>query len=363
MLRIGYDAQTFLSGNGGLGKGVQLRNLLGRYIDRFTGFATPAPNHSGLKLIQEGACRHRVWQQVSLPNSLRRHKIDVFLAPENTAPFFLPAAVRLVLVLHDMIPMQRFPQNKLKARLMDTYLRRQIPASVARAEVVLTVSEFSRSEILRVFPTANVQVIPCTIPEPWFDPAPRKNRQNFLLMITSPAPHKNAAGALAGYAEYTRQAGSSVAPMRIVGLSREAEQLQPMLVRLGIAQHVTFMPFLAETELRNLYRTARAVLVPSFAEGFGIPVLESMATGTPVLTSNVTSLPEVGGPAPLYFDPCKPVEIGAAIFTCLSEPSRQQAMAALGLERAKLYHPALVSRLVDDFWQGFGQVEPISQLS
>jgi len=356
MLNIGYDAQTFLSSNGGLGKGVQLRNLLGRHIESFAGFATPAPNNSGLRLIQEGASRHRIWQQVSLPNSLRRHKIDLFLAPENTAPFFLPPSVRLLLVLHDLIPLQCFRQRGLKPRLMDTYLRRQIPASVARAEIVLTVSEYSRSEILRVFPKANVRVIPCTIPENWFQRAPLEDREDFLLMVTSSAPHKNAAGALAGYGEYARRAAKAPVPLKIVGLSGQAELYRSLLDELGIANHVSFMPFLAEDELCRLYRKARAAIVPSFAEGFGIPVLEAMATGTPVLTSNVTSLPEVGGPAPCYFDPRKPEEIGSAIGAVMSDSSLQKSMAILGLQRAQNFHPSVVSKLVDDFWREVAHV-------
>jgi glycosyltransferase involved in cell wall biosynthesis len=350
MLRVGYDAQTFLCSNGGLGKGLQLRNLLGRHIESFAGFATPAPNRSGLRLIQEGASRHRIWQQVSLPNSLRRHKIDLFLAPENTAPFWMPSSVRLILVLHDMIPLRGFRQRDLKPRLMDTYLRKQIPASVSRAEVILTVSEYSRSEILRVFPDANVRVIPCTISETWFDPAPIETREDFLLMVTSSAPHKNAEGAIAGYAQYVRVAGSSAAPMKVVGLSGEVELYRSLLHDLGIADLVSFMPFLDEAELRGLYRKARAVLIPSFAEGFGIPLLEAMATGSPVLTSNVTSLPEVGGPAPFYFDPRKPAEIGSAIDSVMEDSSLQQSMASLGLLRAQDFHPSVVSKLVDDFW-------------
>jgi glycosyltransferase involved in cell wall biosynthesis len=356
MLRVGYDAQTFLSGNGGLGKGLQLRNLLGRHIENFAGFATPAPNHSGLRLIQEGASRHRIWQQLSLPNSLRRHKIDMFLAPENTAPFFLPSSVRLILVLHDMIPMLGFQWRQLKPRLMNTYLRKQIPSSVSRAEMILTVSDFSRSEILRFFPDANVRVIPCTIPEAWFDPAAIEARKDFLLMVTSSAPHKNAAGAIAGYAQYVRLAGSSAAPVKIVGLSGEADFYKSMLDQEGIADLVTFMPFLTEAQLRNLYRTARAVLVPSFAEGFGIPLLEGMATGTPVLTSNVTSLPEVGGRAPLYFDPHQPAEIGSAIAAVMTDASLQRSMASLGLQRAADFHPSVIAKLVDDFWQEIAYV-------
>jgi glycosyltransferase involved in cell wall biosynthesis len=356
MLRVGYDAQTFLCANGGLGKGLQLRNLLGRHIESFAGFATPAPNRSGLRLIQEGASRHRIWQQVSLPNSLRRHKIDLFLAPENTAPFWLPSSVRLILVLHDMIPMQGFRQRDLKPRLMDTYLRKQIPASVSRAEVILTVSEYSRSEILRFFPDANVRVIPCTIPEAWFDPAPIEARENFLLMVTSGAPHKNAAGAIAGYAQYVGSTAKSATPLKIVGLSQEVALYRALLDELGIADMVSFMPFLSEAQLRNLYRTARAVLIPSFAEGFGIPLLEGMATGTPALTSDVTSLPEVGGPAPLYFDPRKPADIGSAIEAVMNDSSLQQRMATLGLQRAQDFHPSVVSKLVDDFWHEVAHV-------
>ena len=170
-------------------------------------------------------------------------------------------------------------------------------------------------------------------------------------MVTSPAPHKNAAGAIAGYAEYVRLAGGPPAPMKVVGLSGEVESYRPLLDELGIADLVSFMPFLAETELRSLYRKARAVLVPSFAEGFGIPLLEAMATGSPVLTSNLTSLPEVGGPAPFYFDPRKPADIGSAIDSVVNDPSRQQRMANLGLLRAQDFHPSVVSRLVDDFWR------------
>jgi hypothetical protein len=166
--RVGYDAQAFLAPNGGTGKGLQLRNLLGPFVDSFIGFASNTPNPSGVSLIQEGAAKYNVWQQFSLPASLRRHKIDLFLAPYNTAPFFLPASVELVLVLHDTILMKGFRKPDLGGRVRDLYRRFQIPPSVARSRVVLTVSNHARSEILDAFPQADVRVIPCTIDEAWF---------------------------------------------------------------------------------------------------------------------------------------------------------------------------------------------------
>lgn len=351
MIKIGYDAQAFLSPNGGTGKGLQLRNLLGPFMDRFVGFASSAHNSSGLSLVQEGAARYNLWQQLSLPASLRRHNIDLFLAPYNTAPLLLPARVRLILVLHDLILMRGFRKPSLRGRVMDLYRRSQIAPSVNRSEVVLTVSRHARSEILNAFPRANVRVIPCTIPVEWFQPQQLEGREGYLLMVTSSAPHKNAEGALEAYARYARQAGSNARPFKVVGLSRESATYSRKAATLGIANLVSFLPFVTERELRQLYQGAAASIFPSFAEGFGIPMLESMATGTPVIAADVTSLPEVGGDAACYFDPTDTEAMAAALESVLSSDSRRATMASRGVAQAQVYHPDVVGRLVMDFWE------------
>ena len=356
MRRVGYDAQAFLSPNGGTGKGLQLRNLLGPYLDRFVGFASNSPNPSNMPLVQEGAAGYNLWQQFSLPASLRRHKIDLFLAPYNTAPFFLPAKVELVLVLHDTILMKGFQKADLKGKLRDRYRRLQIPASVARSRVVLTVSQHARGEILQAFPQANVRVIPCTIDALWFRAEPLSNRKGHLLMVTSSAPHKNAWGAIEAYASYAGRAGGHARPFKVVGLSREVAAYREKTAALGVPDLVEFVPFVTEAELRDLYLDAAALLFPSFAEGFGIPMLEAMATGTPVIAARATSLPEVGGDAAIYFDPANHDEMTMAIEQVLSDDRLRQTMASRGLAKAEEYRPAAIGKKVVDFWQEFAGV-------
>lgn len=358
MIMVGYDAQAFLDPNGGTGKGLQLRNLLGPFIDSFIGFASNAPNPSGVALIQEGAPGYSVWQQFSLPASLRRHKIELFLAPYNAAPFLLPSSVDLALVLHDTILMQGFHRPNLRGRLIDLYRRCQIPPSVARSRVVLTVSEHARAEILDAFPRADVRVIPCTIGLEWFRPADLDSREGHLLMVSSSAPHKNAWGGIEAYAKYARRAGSRARPFKIVGLSREAEAYKKKLALLGVAPLVHFLPFVKESELRDLYRGAGAILFPSFAEGFGVPMLEAMATGTPVIAARAASLPEVGGDAPFYFDPASTEDITSALETVLSDRRLRGEMAGKGVVRAEFYRPEVVGKQVMAFWKEFAGVEP-----
>jgi glycosyltransferase involved in cell wall biosynthesis len=355
-MKVGYDAHALLTCDGGTGKGVQLRNLLGPFIGRFVGFASNRPNFSEYPVVQEGITNYKLWQQVSLPLSLLRHEIDLFLAPYNTAPFLLPPRVELILVLHDTIHTKGFRKSNLHGRLADFYLRRQIPLSVARSRVVLTVSEHARSEILDSFPRANVRVIPCTINAGWFCPPSNGDRKGYLLMVTSSAPHKNAWGALEAYAIYAQRARSHARPFRIVGLSKEADAYRERTAALGIAHLVSFMPFMEEPELKDLYRGADALLLPSFAEGFGIPILEAMATGTPVIAARAGSLPEVGGEAAFYFDPRSTGDIADALETVLTDMRLREQMARKGLAQADVYRPEAVGKQVVAFWKEFAGV-------
>lgn len=359
MVRVGYDGQAFLTRNGGTGKGAQLRTLLGPFIRQFIGFASTDPNFGDVSLIQEGLAGYNLWQQISLPGSLRRHKIDLFLASSNTAPLRLPRKTKLALVLHDMIIMKSYPRSETRAGLLDRYRRRLIPASVARAEVVLTVSEHARQEILEAFPKANVRVISCTVQPPWFSPHPLEGRAGYILMVTSSAPHKNASAAIDAYVLYARRAGNSARPLKIVGLANHAQRHTPALRASGLESLVDFLPFINEEQLQSMYQQAGALFFPSLDEGFGIPVLEAMATGTPVLTSSAASMPEVAGEAACYFDPSSVEDMASSLERVLSDGVLSERMARDGFRQAQRFHPDSVRQKVVQFWKEIADVTPV----
>jgi glycosyltransferase involved in cell wall biosynthesis len=364
-LRVAYDAQAFLSPNGGLGKGVQLRNLLGPYLDTFVGFATKGHNYSDEIVIQGGLSRYQLWQQLSLPYLLHRWRADVFLAPYNTAPLVIPKRTKLILVLHDLILLERFGVRDLGQRMNNEYRRFLIPKAVSRAHIVLTVSSYSRQQIKKRFPSARVEVIPCSIARSWFvgkDVRKLDERENCILAVTGNVPHKNPRRTLEGYAALVAQSDRSTVPhLRLVGVSGSVQEFRRHANALQIADLVHVEPYLSEGQLQDLYRRSRAVLVPSLMEGFGIPVLEAMASGTPVIASNATSLPEVGGPAAAYFNPTDVAAMGATLKDVLGDPDRQHKMIELGLTQAKEFHPDTLGQQVQAFWDALAAYRPSAE--
>jgi glycosyltransferase involved in cell wall biosynthesis len=364
-LRVAYDAQAFLSPNRGLGKGVQLRSLLGQYSDTFVGFATKGHNYSDQILVQAGLSRYKLWQQISLPYLLRQWSADIFLAPYNTAPLVIPEQTKLILVLHDLILLERFGESNLRQKINNKSRCFLIPRAVSRAHIVLTVSSYSRQQITQRFPAARVQVIPCSTDRSWFvgkDVRKLDERENCILAVTGNVPHKNARRALEGYAAFANNSHRPTVPrLRLVGLSNSVQEFRRRADALQIADLVHIEPYLSESQLQDLYRRSRAVLVPSLMEGFGIPVLEAMASGTPVVASNATSLPEVGGPAGAYFDPTDVAAMAATLKQVLGDTDRQQKMIELGLTQGNKFHPDAVGLQVQAFWDTLAADSPREQ--
>jgi glycosyltransferase involved in cell wall biosynthesis len=123
----------------------------------------------------------------------------------------------------------------------------------------------------------------------------------------------------------------------------------------GVGDYVDFLPYVTDEQMRELYRGATALLMPSLAEGFGIPVLEAMASGIPVAASRAASLPEVGGEAALYFEPTSAEQMAQVLHQIIFDSRLRVRMVELGRIQAQRFHPDVVREEIQALWKDIGQ--------
>ena len=286
-----------------------------------------------------------VWEHLRLPRALRRDRVNVLLAPYYMAPIFCP--VPFAVVLHDIAFATR-PEVFRRSPLFYK-LRLASALSARRAAAVLTVSEFSRREIARRYRVGagRLHVIP-EAADPVFCPAPpadsdaegREIRaryrlpQRFFLAVGSLTPRRHLAELL--QAMRLLRASHPEAALMLVGRDLEYPPgaVERMVAESGLGAGLRRAAYVPEPDLAALTRAATAAVYLSSYEGFGLPVLEAMASGTPVITSTLASLPEVAGDAARLVDPRAPAAIAAELAAVLERPELAAELRRRGLERA-----------------------------
>jgi len=299
----------------------------------------PLPLPAAFRQINLGVYRRFpffLWQQTI---ALRRLKADWYLAN-----FFLPPVLpcRGIAVVHDLsfrAHPEYFPTS------VAWYMRWLTGLAIRQASLVVTGSEFSRQELLRFYAVRpdKVKVTPyamsasfCPLPdhadlatevatlERYGIPRP------YILAVGNIHPRKNLARLLEAYLKL-RSTGAGLPALVWGGLQRwESHEL----IQRAQAAGVVLPGFIADEDLPTLYRQAEMLVYPSLYEGFGLPPLEAMACGTPVITSNTTSLPEVVGEGALTVDPTNVEEIAAAMASLLADPGLCARLRSQGLRRA-----------------------------
>ncbi|MCC7243824.1 MAG: glycosyltransferase family 4 protein [Acidobacteria bacterium] len=297
------------------------------------------------RIVAENARPYSIGEQLRIPLRLLREHVDLVHEPH----YVLPPATRCrsVVTIHDCIHLM-FPQY-LPNRLGYVYARASMWTATRQAARVLTVSEASKRDILRYFdiPAAKVQVIPNAIDERFLTPPDEgttdRVRQRyqldhpFVLYVGNIKPHKNLERLIDAFG---RARGDGPAGLKLVVVGDEVSKypsLRQMVHRHKLDKHVRFLGFQPQETLASFYRLASVFVFPSLYEGFGLPPLEAMACGTPVITSNVSSLPEVAGDAALLVDPYDTDAIADGIRRVLDDDTLRQELVALGLARARQF--------------------------
>ncbi len=335
------------------GIGTYIRNLLRQLarIDRDTEYvllcrepdlgiaAQLGPN---FRSVREPSPNYSLREQIHVPWVLRRERPDVYHAPH----YVLPAAVRCrsVVTIHDCIHLM-FPQY-LPNKAAYAYARASMWAAARRSDRILTVSEASKRDILSLFNVKpeKIVVVYNAIDE-HFSATPSEEHvarireryqldHKFVLYVGNIKPHKNLVRLIEAFSELRRTHDD----LKLLIIGDEISKLPALrraVHRNKLHKYVRFLGYLKDDTLTVLYRLASVFVFPSLYEGFGLPPLEAMASGTPVVTSNVSSLPEVTGDAAVLVDPYDVDSIGDGIRRILDDPQLAEALRIKGLKRAR----------------------------
>lgn len=287
----------------------------------------------------------RLWREhVLIPLACLRERIDLLHCPKSAIPYFSPCPV--VVTLHDLIPLKHPKTEKFAAQL---YWRLQIPIAARRSAFIITDSEHARKEILEDFGCLPEKVKAIML---GFDPLMIKPRaaadgdsvrrkyglpSEYLLYVGTIQPRKNLDTLIQAFYRL-KQGGSFDHKLVIVGRKGWLyDQLFTRIKELGLDSEIIFTGFVPDEELPYIYDSAKLFLYLSLFEGFGLPPLEAMACGVPVITSNTTSLPEVVGNAGITVSPTDVDAVVLAMQQVLTDPLLAEKMRESGRSRAQLF--------------------------
>jgi len=351
-MRIAFDATAIPANRAGAGTYIYSLVQALAHVDadnEYHVFAKPeyadefgplGPNFRLVRVPLASTPRRLLWEQAALPRALKALGADLLHSPHYTTPRLAPCPV--VATFHDMTYL-------LTPELHPRFHRRFFPpmmrASARRAARILNISESTRRDMLRLLPiTAGKATTTLLAAGPVFRVAPAGEVAEacarfgltpgrFLLYVGVLEPRKNVPLLLQAYARIAARFPDS--PLVIAGKKGWMyEEIFAQVSALGLSNRVVFTGYVAEEDLPRLYGGARAFVYPSRYEGFGLPVLEAMQCGCPVVTSDVSSMPEVAGDAALLIDPDDAGGLADALARVLTDDALVADLSRRGIARA-----------------------------
>jgi glycosyltransferase involved in cell wall biosynthesis len=345
---VGFEA-TSLEAAGRSGVSQYTARLLQALIERADGWSYQLLSSRRLcGAIPKGALHSAavrfpnktLWMQVLLPMMLSRLRLPLCHFTNFLAP--LKAPCPLVVTIHDM---SLYLHAEMHTRKSLWLVRSLLPYVARRADAIVAVSESARKDIVSILkvPADKVRVIHEAAGEE-YRPIDRPGdlagvkakyglKDPFILSVGTVEPRKNLERLLSAFAGL-RHAGRKEKLLLVGKLGWKYRGVFREIDRLALRDHVRILGYVPDADLPAIYNLAAALAFPSLYEGFGLPVLEAMACGTPVLTSNCSSLPEVAGDAAVLADPYSLDSLFESLRRILADPGLREHLRAAGLRRA-----------------------------
>lgn len=309
---------------------------------------------SNVKIIKTPGGFYPFWEQIALPRAARREGCDLLHCTSNTAPIW--TKIPLMVTLHDIIFMESSYPGILKGsgslyqKFGNIYRRLIVPLVLKKSRKIITVSHFEKNRIAKFFGMKDDNRLTAVhngvgthfrqvsdthelqrVKEKYSLP------DKFFFFLGNTDPKKNTKGTLKAFSDYLRQTGSG---HKLVMLDYDHRELVKLLAEINdpsLINEIILTGYVVNTDLPAIYSQADIFLYTSLRESFGLPMLEAMACGVPVITSNTSSMPEVAGDAALFADPFNPATITTAMVNLTGESVLRHELVSKGLIRAGLF--------------------------
>jgi glycosyltransferase involved in cell wall biosynthesis len=314
-------------------------------------FVKPGPDRcvessKNVHVVEIKCPTYPLWEQWALPKAAKRYGVEILHCTSNTAP--LSCDIPVVLTLHDIIFLEpRDKQNKSLYQNMGwLYRRLVVPRILDKCRRIITVSEFERNNIIRKLGIAERQITMIYNGyNDWFRPIEDTSDitkkyisdEGYFFFLGNTDPKKNTERTLIAYSKYLQQ--SSI-KRKLLMADLNPDYLNGIIQRNhieNIREYILMPGYIVNSDLPYVYNGAFAFLYTSLRESFGIPLLEAMACGTPVITSDTSSMPEIGGLDAILIDPENSDEIAQMMLRLETDKAFYEEQKAIGLERAKIF--------------------------
>ena len=287
-----------------------------------------------------------LWEQYALPRAAKQHGVQLLHCTSNTAP--IRCDIPLVLTLHDIIFLE--PRDKHNKSLYQNmgwlYRRLVVPRILGKCRRIITVSEFEKRNIISKLHIAEERMAMIYNGyNSWFRPTAdaegiyRKyiGQPGYFFFLGNTDPKKNTERTLVAYSKYLTK---SAVKRKLLMADLAPDYLNGIISRNGIGnirEHIVMPGYIVNSDLPYIYGNAFAFLYTSLRESFGIPLLEGMACGTPVITSNTSSMPEIGGSDAILVNPESSDDIAAMMLRLETDEAFRERQKAVGLQRASMF--------------------------
>ncbi|MEA3223035.1 MAG: glycosyltransferase family 1 protein [Thermodesulfobacteriota bacterium] len=302
--------------------------------------------HAGFDDVHVVECRANIYsikEQIEVPYNASG--CEIFWSPHYNIPLLPVRAKKRVVTIHDVYHLAYIDRLKPLEKI---YARVVLPMATWLSDKIITVSDFSKKEIVRYTHARpeKINVICNGVEFDRFNNAKanpdllkRYLLTKYILYVGNVKPHKNIIGLIDAFAILHKMAHDI--KLVIVGRKEQfitgIQGLDKYINKLGLEDHVVFTGVVDDNVLLSLYKGAIMFVFPSFYEGFGLPPIEAMASGTPVVASNAASIPEICGDAAVYVDPYNPGDIANGMIKVLEDSNLRDTLVKKGIEKAKAF--------------------------